>query len=196
MVYAVIFEKWADQIKIGYTGRTLSYRYGGLRQMLRRKTWDGDKNHETALRCLMGLVPARGLDWFELSSDRYNIIQGLEQEYLDALASRVATLRMCDRCERRYHMQNLFDNECPGCGARCWRSPLIGQSPDTGREALRRELHLERYCYPPRPAPPPPAWKPPITVGDDDEYAKVSRVCAFRTSDMVAFLRQRNAGGA
>lgn len=193
MVYAIIFSRWPDQIKIGYTSRNLKARYGGARQFKESWTWGGDKNHETALRCLMGLRPSHGFDWFPLTEDRYSIINRLDQDYLNALAARVVTLRVCDHCGHRYHKENLFDKDCPVCGQKCWRSPLMGQAPRTGEEVLRRALNLEKYCYPrvEKQLSQSPTWKPPIAIGQD--YCGESRVSAFRTSDMIAFLRQRRS---
>ena len=113
-------------------------------------TWNGDKNAEGALRCLMGLNPMRGLDWFPLTEDRYRIINELSQEYLDVLAARVLALRVCSRCGRRFRLHGLFDKDCPHCGFQCSYSPIRGQAPGFAEESLRKRHNVDSYCTPRR----------------------------------------------
>lgn len=191
MVYAVIFKEKPDLIKIGHAGNGLAARYGSSRKFDEFWTWSGRYAHETALRCLMGLKPDRGLDWFDINEVRYRLVNETEQDYLDALADRIDLYRCCYRCSHRFFREsNLREDACPKCRYGYVRSPLLGHRvPSKCAElpfsVVVADFKPNRKVFEDHPEVP----LPPLARMDSEGNMPL-RCQPWRTSDMMRWLRE------
>ncbi len=175
MVYAVIVKSNPELIKIGHSDKRIRARWSPCKVDRYINTWTGGLSSETALRCLLGLVPAKGMDWFALTPTAIKILENTQQDYIDFIADQVERYRYCQACGNRFMMRH-WEESC-SCGRHVFTSHLIGQ-----KRAYCKVTTKVR-------AAPKPIYNS-VTLADGTEFGGDIR---WKRSEHLAYLRKRNS---